>query len=62
MKREAKQFDCVEMKRKLQERIYKETRGMTPEELSAYFHRRVEEGPFADLWKQTAMQPPQVPR
>lgn len=49
--RPEKEFDCVEMKRRIQEKIYEETKGMSVEELVAYFRRRVEEGPFADLWK-----------
>lgn len=46
-----KLFDCVEMKRRAQERIYAETKGMKPGELAAYFQRRVLEGPFAELWR-----------
>jgi len=45
-----KAFDCVEMKRRIQEKIYEDTHGMGPEELAAYLRRRVREGPFADLW------------
>lgn len=63
MKTKEKRFDCVEMKRRIQERIYEETKGMSAEEIVAYFHRRVEGGPFADLWKTGALQPTQpVPR
>jgi len=51
-----KKFDCVEMKRRIQEKIYEETKNMTREELVAYFHRRVQEGPFAELWKQPTRQ------
>ena len=32
-------FDCVEMKRQAQERIYEETRHMTAEEKVAYYNR-----------------------
>ncbi len=46
-----KTFDCVEMKRRIQERIYEETKNMTPEELSAYFRTRAARGPFGDLWR-----------
>jgi len=42
------------MKRRVQERIYEETKGMTPAELVAYFHKRVAEGPFSELWKKVA--------
>ncbi len=43
-------FGFVVMKRRIQERIYEETKRMGPEELAAYFRRRVREGPFAELW------------
>jgi len=44
-------FDCVQMKRRIQEKIHEETRGMDAGQLAAYFHQRVAQGPFADLWK-----------
>ena len=44
-------FDCVEMKRKIQEKIYEETKRLSREELIAYLHRHAETGPFAQLWK-----------
>ena len=43
----AKKFDCVEMKRHIQERIYEETRGMKPDEFLAYMHQQVTESRFA---------------
>ncbi len=52
---EPDRFDCVEMKRRIQERIYEETKGMSTEEIAAYFHRRVEQGPFADVWMKGAL-------
>jgi len=33
-----KTFDCVEMKRKVQEQIYEETRNLSREKVLAYFH------------------------
>ena len=53
-----KSFDCVEMKRRIQEKIHEETKGMSAEEVVQYFHNRVEEGPFADLWKQRTPETP----
>ncbi len=50
-----KTFDCIEMKRKSQERIYNETKGMTPEERLDYFKQRVENGPFAKLFKRESV-------
>ncbi len=34
-----KTFDCVEMKRKAQEKIYEETKDMSREEELEYFHK-----------------------
>ncbi|HOE12783.1 MAG TPA: hypothetical protein PLQ35_17500 [bacterium] len=42
-----KTFDCVEMKRKSQERIYEETCDFTPDKEIAYFHKAAE-----DFWKE----------
>lgn len=42
-----KSFDCVQMKRRIQEKIYAETRGMGQHELLAYFRRRVAASRFA---------------
>lgn len=38
-----KTLDCIEMKRRAQDRIYVETRGLTSEEELAYFHRAAAE-------------------
>ena len=46
-----KTFDCVEMKREIQERIHQETKDLSREELIDYFRRHAETGPFAELWK-----------
>lgn len=42
-----KKFDCVAMKRLIQEKIYCETHGMSHQEQIAYFHKRIEESEFA---------------
>jgi hypothetical protein len=52
MKRK-KAFDCVQMKRRAQEKIYAETKDLSREQLVAYFRHRAETGPFADLWKRS---------
>ena len=36
------EFDCVEMKRQVQRRIYEETKHMTPQQISAYFRKKAE--------------------
>ena len=51
-----KTFDCVEMKRRIQEKIYEETKGMNHEEFTAYMHKRIADGPFADFLKRPAVQ------
>jgi len=45
-----KDFDCVQMKRRIQEKIYAETKDLSREQLIAYFRRHAETGPFANLW------------
>ena len=47
-----KDLDCVEMKRRIQEKIYAETKDMSPEEIVAYMSRHVENGPFAHVFTQ----------
>ena len=49
-----KQFDCVEMKHRAQERIRRELANATPEEEQAYWQRIVEE----DRRRREAKQPP----
>ncbi|MCX7049546.1 MAG: hypothetical protein NTX50_29185 [Candidatus Sumerlaeota bacterium] len=44
-----KAFDCVEMKRRIQEQIYKEAHNLSGKELIAYFHRRIARSEFADF-------------
>ena len=56
-----KPLDCVEMKRKIQEAIYRETRGMTVEEELSYFREEVMRGPFASLFKKPPKDPARAP-
>lgn len=49
--RPPKNFDCVEMKRKIQEKIYEETKDLSRDELIDYFRRDARTGLFADLWE-----------
>ena len=46
-----KNFDCIAFKREAQERIYNETRGLSADEEVAYYHKAVQSGTFADLWR-----------
>jgi hypothetical protein len=50
IKTAAKSFDCVEMKRRIQEKIYDETRDLKPDEFLAYIHRQVQESRFATFF------------
>lgn len=49
MAKETKEFDCVEMKRRIQEEIYRETQSMTDEEFIDYIHACIRESEFADF-------------
>ncbi len=49
--RASKGFDCVEFKRRAQERIYEEIRDLAPESEIEYFHRAVEAGPLGPWWR-----------
>lgn len=49
MKREIKTFDCIEMKRRTQEKIYEDTKGMTRVEARQYMRNRIANSRFADF-------------
>lgn len=55
MSRKTKTFDCVEMKRRIQEKIYQKTKDMSREEYLAFIRKQVDEGPFGELLKKYAM-------
>jgi len=48
--RTVKTFDCIDMKRRIQEKIYNETCGMESKELLEYFHKQVAQGSFAHFF------------
>jgi len=50
VKRTVKTFDCIDMKRRIQEKIYNETCDMGSKELLEYFHSRVAQGSFAHFF------------
>jgi hypothetical protein len=54
-------FDCLEFKRRAQERIYEEIKDLTPEQEIEYWRRSVDEGPFGSWWR-TLEKEPQVVR
>ncbi len=49
MKVRNKAFDCVEMKRRIQERIYKETGNMNHREFVEYMRKRIAGSRFASF-------------
>ncbi len=49
--RSDKGFDCVAFKDAAQAAVYEETKDLSRAELTEYFRRRVEEGPFSELWR-----------
>ena len=55
-RRTEKEFDCVEMKRRIQEQIAAETEGMTAEQRLAYLRELVNKSRFAALLKQIPVQ------
>jgi hypothetical protein len=52
-------LDCIALKRRIQRQIYAETKGMAPLERLAYYHKLVEESPFAALLKQRREKTPE---
>ena len=53
--RKMKTFDCMEIKRCIQEKIYEETKDMGSEEYLAFIRKQVDEGPFGKLLKENAV-------
>jgi hypothetical protein len=47
-----KDFDAIEMKRRIQEEIYEETKDMSPDEFIAYIRERIGNSRFADFLDQ----------
>jgi len=55
MSKKIKKFDCIDMKRNIQENIYEETRHMSREEYLAFIRKQVDESPFGKLLKANAL-------
>ena len=51
MKKATKEFDCVDMKRRIQEKIREETKGMDGREFVQHMHKRIEASRFAPFLK-----------
>ena len=57
-----KTFDCVEMKRHIQEKIYEETRNMDHDQFQAYFRRRIANSRFASFLSQPSESEEEIER
>ena len=57
MTRKSKTFDCIEMKRRIQEKIYEDTKGMTRVEAREYMRQRIANSRFADFLDRPASGP-----
>ncbi len=58
----AQSIDCLAMKDRIQQKIYEEIKDLTPEEEIAYFRRKVESGPFAEMWRRLKDAPTVQPK
>jgi len=56
-----KTFDCLEFKRKAQERIYEETKHLTTEEKIAYFRQAARSGTLGQWWQSITQSHAQEP-
>ncbi|MEI6287849.1 MAG: hypothetical protein WCP79_15200 [Bacillota bacterium] len=45
-----KNFDCVGFKREMQTRVQKEIKGMTGNQMNEYLQKKINAGPFRELW------------
>lgn len=46
-----KNFDCIQIKRDAQTKIYEAIKQMSPDEEIVYFRRSIEESKFSSWWK-----------
>lgn len=54
MKKVTREFDCVDMKRRIQEKLREETQGMDGREFAQHVHKRIEASRFALFLKRPA--------
>ena len=50
-------INCVTLKRRAQEKIFAETKTMSPAEQIKYFRKRAQMGPLGAWWKKVAATP-----
>ncbi len=53
---EKKEFDCIQIKRDAQVKIYQAIKQMTPQEEIAYFRQSIEQSKFFAWWKSVSSQ------
>lgn len=51
MSTQKKEFDCIQVKRDAQTKIYQAIRQVTPEEEIAYFQQSVDQNDLSEWWK-----------
>jgi chemotaxis regulatin CheY-phosphate phosphatase CheZ len=51
MKKTFRGFDCVDMKRRIQEKIREDTKDMNARQFAQYMHKRIETSRFASFLK-----------
>jgi len=56
-----KAFDCLAYKERVQEEIYGEIKGLTPQQQIAYYNHSSETGPLATWWKAVRRASPRSP-
>jgi hypothetical protein len=56
-KSKVKVDDPVELKRKIQDELFEETKKMTGKEKRAFYKRQAEAGPLAKFWKEVQSKP-----
>jgi hypothetical protein len=59
-RRRVRTFDCVDMKRRIQEQIYEETRGMTRPQRLRHLRKRIAGSRFASFLRRPAKAPPET--
>lgn len=47
-----KEFDCIAVKREVQDRIYEETKNLTHQQQIEYFRNAVQKSRFREWWEQ----------
>ena len=62
MDRKSKSFDCIEMKRRIQERIHEDTKEMDYAQFAEYVRKRIANSEFASFLDRPASGTPSAAR